>query len=141
MGSIAWSADGQCLASQCNFEIILWYPASGACTHTRSAYSGANSLGWSPDGRYLAYVGQDKTIQLWDGNFFSLLTIPLAFYTDYQWRSLTTLQQESLGLKDWQRPWLEFIAALSLLVRRFDVSLDNQSSKTASSIFDIEIDG
>jgi len=140
-GSIAWSLDGQCLASNCNFEIILWYPASGACTHTRSGTYQADLLGWSPDGRYLAYVGHDKMIKLWNGNFFSLLTIPLASYTDYQWSSLSFLQQESLGLEDWQRPWLEFIAALRLLVRRFDFSLDNQSSKTASSIFDIEIDG
>ena len=141
-GSIAWSADGQCLASHSNFEIILWHPANGACIHYLPAYNGrANSLGWSPYGRYLAYVGNNNTIQLWNGNFFSLLTIPLASYTNSQWRSLSTLQQESLGLKDWQRPWLEFIAALRLLARRFDVSLENQSSKTPPSFFNIEIDG
>ena len=141
--AIAWSPDGRCLASQCvDATNRLWHLASGACTHALSDHTGLVSpIAWSPDGRCLASSSWDKSIQLWNYDLYSLLTIPLSCYSIKHWSSLSALREQSMKLEDWQRPWLEFIAALSSLIHRFDVSLDNQSSKTASSNFDIEIDG
>jgi WD40 repeat protein len=141
--SIAWSPDGRCLASQCvDATIRLWHQASGACTHALSDHTGlVNPIAWSPDGRCLASSSWDKSIQLWNYDLYSLLTMPLSCYSIKHWSSLSALREQSMKLVDWQRPWLEFIAALNSLIHRFDVSLDNQSSKTASSNFDIEIDG
>jgi hypothetical protein len=67
--------------------------------------------------------------------------MPLACYGVEQWDLLSNLQKKSLRLEAWQRSWLEFIDALSSSMRRLDVSINNQSSKPASSKFEIEIDG
>jgi WD40 repeat protein len=141
--SIAWSPDGRFLAS-CSRDhtIRFWNPSSGACTHTLSGHSdGVRSIAWSPDGRCIASGCNNSNIQLWGNDFSSLLTIPVASYASEQWKLLSTLQDHNKELDEWKRPWLEFISALSSLIRRFDVSLDNQASKPASSEFEIEIDG
>jgi hypothetical protein len=88
-----------------------------------------------------AVIGGEMRVQLWANGFSSLLTMPLACYGVEQWDLLSNLQKKSFRLEAWQRPWLEFIAAFSSLVRPFDISIDNQSSKSASSKFEIEIDG
>ena len=120
------------------------------CTQSLSGHSARiMSIAWSLDGRCLASINfrndsscrWEMSIRLWNLDFFSLLTMPLADYTDQQWSALSALQKQAMKLESCHRPWLTFIAALSLLVRRFDFSLDNQSSKTASSIYNIEIDG
>jgi WD40 repeat protein len=145
---LAWSPDGRCLASggHNDSNIRLWDPASGACTRTLSGHwKSSFSIAWSPDGRYLASsvigMGGELRVQLWANGFSSLLTMPLACYGVEQWDLLSNLQKKSLRLEAWQRSWLEFIDALSSSMRRFDVSIYNQSSKPASSKFEIEIDG
>jgi WD40 repeat protein len=143
VSSISWSPDGRYLVSGSSDDTIrLWDPATGVCTHTLSGRIGIVwSITWSPDGRCIASGGGDKTIRLWGNEFFSLLTIPVASYSSEQWKLFSALQKQRIKVEAWQRPWLEFIAALSSLIRRFDVSLDNQASKPASSKFEIEIDG
>jgi WD40 repeat protein len=141
--SIAWSPDGRCLAS-CSGDTTfrLWNPASGACTHTLSGHSDeVYTIAWSPDGRCLASGGGDKTIRLWGNGFSSLLSMPLACYGEKQWRMLTALVGRSPELKKWQRSWLEFIAALGTVIRRFDVNVDDVATQPAASPFEVEIDG
>jgi len=57
---------------------------------------------------------------------------------DCDWDDARKQRDQLLSLIK-QADCLPFV--LRLLVRRFDVSLENQSSKTPPSIFDIEIDG
>ena len=141
--SIAWSPDGRCFASNGSDDTIrLWNPTTGAYIRALTGHTGeVVSIAWSPDGRCIASIGSDRTIRMWGNKLDNLSSTPLAFYSIDQWNLLSNLQEQNKELEKWKRPWIAFIAALGLLVRRFDVSLDNQSSKTASSIFDIEIDG
>jgi WD40 repeat protein len=150
--SIAWSPDKRSLASGgWDNTIRLWDPASGACTHTLSGHSdGVRSIAWSPDGRTLASGSWDLTIRFWNSDLFSLfwnsdlfslLTTPLACYGEQQWSSLSTLRQTSLELRDWQRSWVTFIAALGAVIRRFDVDINDEVVHQGESPFEVEIDG
>ncbi|MDJ0702624.1 MAG: GTP-binding protein [Leptolyngbyaceae cyanobacterium MO_188.B28] len=68
IGRIAWSPDGQFLASPSNDQTIrIWNVARGECTavlkgHTNTVFS----VAWSPDGQRLASAAGDKTIRLWN---------------------------------------------------------------------------
>ncbi|HAJ64787.1 MAG TPA: hypothetical protein DCP31_40725, partial [Cyanobacteria bacterium UBA8543] len=69
--SLAFSPDGQTLASGSNMVIQLWNPHTGQRLRTFSsesggiASSGTTSVTFSPDGQTLA-SGCGTTIQLWD---------------------------------------------------------------------------
>jgi hypothetical protein len=65
--SVAFSPDGQCLASPVGLTVQLWDIASGE--ELRTFYGHTNwvgSVAFSPDGRRLASAGGDLAVRLWD---------------------------------------------------------------------------
>jgi len=68
VSSVAWSPDGQTLASgSWDNSIKLWDVASGKEKATLAGHSGTvTSVAWSPDGQTLASGSDDNSIKLWD---------------------------------------------------------------------------
>ena len=66
--SVAWSPDGQTLASGSSDKSIkLWDVASGQEKATLAGHSGGVvEVAWSPDGKTLASGSQDRSVKLWD---------------------------------------------------------------------------
>src|SRR5262249_8650850 len=68
--SVAYSPDGQTLASGCKDALIrLWDPRAGELTRTLSGHTGrVESLAFSPDAQTLASGGGggDTSVRLWD---------------------------------------------------------------------------
>ena len=66
--SVAWSPDGQTLAStSSDMTVRLWDVERRELLQTLQGHvNGVNSVGWSPDGRTLATGSEDRTIKLWD---------------------------------------------------------------------------
>jgi FOG: WD40 repeat len=69
--SIAFSPDGEILASSSNQTIKIWRVKDGQeiCNiagHTNSVYS----VNFSPEGEFLASGSSDKTIKIWQNMMF-----------------------------------------------------------------------
>jgi eukaryotic-like serine/threonine-protein kinase len=75
--SVVWSPDGKHIASgstvftgTAKHTALVWDAKSGRTIlnylgHNHAAYSGVSALAWSPDGKLIASVGVDKTVQIW----------------------------------------------------------------------------
>ena len=68
--TVAWSPDGETLASGSNdTNIILWDAESGKRLQTLEGHTrGVESVAWSPDGKALASGSYFNTIILWDAD-------------------------------------------------------------------------
>ena len=68
VNAVAWSLDGQILASGYNNGIIrLWDVKTGKLIKALEGHTGnVNSVAWSPDGHVLASGSDDYTVRLWD---------------------------------------------------------------------------
>ena len=67
ISEIAWSPDGQLLASAAGRGTIwIWDTRTGEAITKIKGHSGwIESIAWSPDGRSLASAAQDHSIQIW----------------------------------------------------------------------------
>ncbi len=64
---IAWSQDGQLLASPSEEKICLWNPQTGVCIREMEGHSGRiASVAFDPTGRMLASIAIDSRLKLWD---------------------------------------------------------------------------
>jgi len=81
VSSVAWSPDGQRLASASYDKTVrLWEAASGKHLQTLEGHTDmVFSVAWSPDGQRLASASHDKTVRLWDAQTWKTLSI----FTDH----------------------------------------------------------
>jgi WD40 repeat protein len=63
---VAFSLDGQLLASVSAGMVRIWDVATGACQHILKAYSQWISSAFSPNGQLLTFSNYDIILQFWD---------------------------------------------------------------------------
>ncbi len=68
--AVAWSSDGQRIASGGNDDTVqVWDATDGGNVYTYQGHSNiVRSVAWSPDGQRIASGSYDKTVQVWEGS-------------------------------------------------------------------------
>jgi hypothetical protein len=76
--TVAWSPDGQRLASGGDFTVRVWDAATHEKLKTLKGHTDfIYSVAWSPDGIQIASTGWDKTVRVWNvDNGQTILEIP-----------------------------------------------------------------
>jgi eukaryotic-like serine/threonine-protein kinase len=66
--AVAWSPDGQCIASAGNDHTVqVWQALTGRNITTYAGHTDLVwSLAWSPDGKYIASGGSDHSLRIWN---------------------------------------------------------------------------
>jgi eukaryotic-like serine/threonine-protein kinase len=65
--AIAWSPDGNAIASGSWHEVQVWESGTGRKLCTYRGHEGwVRAVAWSPDGKHLASTSEDKTVQVWE---------------------------------------------------------------------------
>jgi WD40 repeat protein len=67
VNAVAWSPDGQKIASTSDDKLVLICDRTGNTLLTyRGHHDHVSAVAWSPNGQYIASGSADKTVQLWD---------------------------------------------------------------------------
>ncbi len=78
VSEIAWSADGQRLATTWLNEIRIWDVSAGESLTTLKGHElpySIKSLAWSNDGKRLAGGSNDHTVRIWDTSTYQILAV------------------------------------------------------------------
>ena len=121
---IAWSPDGQMLASGTSFEgIPLWNPETGQFlrTLTTSSYIGSiSSIAWSPNGLTLASGQSSRSIELWDvhtGQLVHTLNSPYSHSSSLAWSpdgsALVSVASDRHDIQLWSTQTWELLRTLA----------------------------
>lgn len=97
IGSVAFSPDGQILASREGGTVKLWDVETGKEVRTLSVEDAVESVAFAPDGRMLAVIIDDVTTTLWDVATGQKLGTP-SEYREWVGTVLATIQDMSIRL-------------------------------------------
>src|SRR5712691_5503652 len=89
INSVAWSSDGQLLASgSADHTVRIWNGQSGAHLSTLQGHTNpVHSVAWSPDGQL--FVSQsDTTMRLWRADSWETVQVVEGVTTPHTWDSL-----------------------------------------------------
>jgi len=91
--ALAWSADSKILAVGGTLGIFLYTSDLKGIVHLDANTEPVTALAWNPNGKQIASVNRDRSVQLWDvasGNMQTLIHLPptgLQFDNSWKWEA------------------------------------------------------